>query len=280
MNLWHSKKPVRLALDLIQLYSRCGITRSAAALAYFLLLTLFPLLVCVSFFIGVFHLDLIHLLYELEGFLPARVFPLFEDYLSYASSVRSRPLFWASLFTILVSASAGLRVLFRTLDQLFDHTPRHPLLRFLFSPVLSLVLLLVIYGSIVILFTGNWFFLFLEARLPATLVRQLSLTGLGHLWGWIRYLLLFCAMLFLVLVVYWAGIPRGAVHTPALLTAAAAAALALVTCSALFSWFIDFSSRYTLVYGSLAGLIVLLAWLYFCGLTLLLVAAICRLLHR
>ena len=40
---------------------------------------------------------------------------------------------------------------------------------------------------------------------------------------------------------------------------------ALVACSVLFSWFIDMSSRYSLVYGSLASLIILLVWLYFCG---------------
>ena len=39
----------------------------------------------------------------------------------------------------------------------------------------------------------------------------------------------------------------------------------MVACSVLFSWFIDMSSRYSLVYGSLASLIILLVWLYFCG---------------
>ena len=42
-------------------------------------------------------------------------------------------------------------------------------------------------------------------------------------------------------------------------------ALAMVACSVLFSWFIDMSSRYSLVYGSLASLIILLVWLYLCG---------------
>ncbi|MFR6185414.1 MAG: YhjD/YihY/BrkB family envelope integrity protein [Lawsonibacter sp.] len=53
--------------------------------------------------------------------------------------------------------------------------------------------------------------------------------------------------------------------SPPLLSAAA-----LVACSVLFSWFIGMSSRYSLVYGSLASLIILLVWLYFCGNILLL----------
>jgi len=265
---------------LIHLYSKCGLTRSAAALAYFLLLTLFPLLVCISFFIGLFHVNLIHLLWGLEGFLPGHVLTLLEDYLLYAAASRSPPLFWAAMFTILLSASAGLRVLFRTMDQLFDRVPRHPLLRFFFSPVLALFLLLVIYGSIVVLFTGDWFFLFLEDRLPPALVRTISLAGLGRLWGWMRYLLLFCSMLFLVLAVYRVGIPRSRVRDADVLAAAAADSLSLVICSAVYSWFIGISSRYALVYGSLAGMVILLVWLYSCGVILLLGAAVCRLLSR
>ena len=59
-----------------------------------------------------------------------------------------------------------------------------------------------------------------------------------------------------------------------LLTAAAIAAA-----SVLFSWFIGMSSRYALVYGSLASLIILLVWLYLCGNILLLGAVIGRVLE-
>ena len=41
--------------------------------------------------------------------------------------------------------------------------------------------------------------------------------------------------------------------------------MALVAASILFSWFIGLSSRYALVYGSLASLIIMLVWLYLCG---------------
>ena len=50
--------------------------------------------------------------------------------------------------------------------------------------------------------------------------------------------------------------------------------------SALFAWFIGLSSRYALVYGSLASLIVLLVWLYLCSAILLAGAAAGRVLDR
>ena len=58
------------------------------------------------------------------------------------------------------------------------------------------------------------------------------------------------------------------------------AALAIVAASVLFSWFIGMSSRYALVYGSLASLIILLVWLYLCGNILLMGAVVGRVLEN
>ena len=39
----------------------------------------------------------------------------------------------------------------------------------------------------------------------------------------------------------------------------------MVVASAVFSFFIGMSSRYSLIYGSLASVIILLLWLFLCG---------------
>ena len=120
----------------------------------------------------------------------------------------------------------------------------------------------------------------LQSHLPPRLVALIPLDALAGLWRWMRYLLLFCCVLLLVLLVYRAGTPRGAVRTGILLCSALLAALAIVVSSAVFSWFIGISSRYALVYGSLASLIILLVWLYLCGNILLLGVVFGRVLDR
>ena len=65
--------PVALALEMAHTYIRVGVARSAAALSYFLILTLFPMLLCVNYFIGLFHLDLEQLLTALDQLLPAHL---------------------------------------------------------------------------------------------------------------------------------------------------------------------------------------------------------------
>ena len=122
----------------------------------------------------------------------------------------------------------------------------------------------------VVIFTGDWFFGLLQTHLPPRVVELIPLQALSGLWRWTRYLLLFFFFLLLVLVIYRVGTPRDRVGRRIVRGAALLASLAMVACSVLFSWFIGLSSRYTLVYGSLASLIILLVWLYFCGNILLL----------
>lgn len=275
-----SLPPVSFVLETVQAYLQVGAPRSAAALSYFLILTLFPLLMCVNYFIGLFHLDLENLLRSLDQILPAGVLVIMEDYLRYVADSQSSALLLASLVTILISASAGLRTLLATLDTLHGTRNVPVVRRVLFSILLSALFLLTIYLSVVVIFTGEWFFWLLEEQLPQRLVELLPLSILSGLWPWMRYLLLFCFVLLLVLIVYRAGTPQGAVRLPVVVVSSLVAALAMVAASVLFSWFIGMSSRYALVYGSLASLIILLVWLYLCGNILLLGAAAGRVLER
>ena len=269
--------PVLFVRDMVQTYGRLGVSRAAASLSYFLILTLFPLLVCVNFFIGLLELDPEAVFSALDSLLPRESLSIILDYLTYVSGVpqsQSTPLLLASLFTILLSASAGLRTLLKTMDELYQVRHVSSLRRVVVSVALSILFLLTIYLSIVVIFTGDWFFQLLEARLPSPLAELIPLRLLSQLWGWLRYLLLFFCVLLLVLAVYRMGTPpplrreKKVLRLTALLSAGA-----LVACSVLFSWFIGMSSRYSLVYGSLASLIILLVWLYFCG-NILLVGAV------
>ena len=77
--------PISFTLEAFSTYGRCGVAQAAAALSYFLILTLFPLLMCVNYFIGLFHLSLEQLLSGLDQVLPDQALAVMQDYLAYAS---------------------------------------------------------------------------------------------------------------------------------------------------------------------------------------------------
>lgn len=111
--------PISFTLEAFSTYGRCGVAQAAAALSYFLILTLFPLLMCVNYFIGLFHLSLEQLLSGLDQVLPDQALAVMQDYLAYASLNQSPAIVAAALVAIALSASAGLRALLLAMDKLY-----------------------------------------------------------------------------------------------------------------------------------------------------------------
>ena len=168
--------PISFTLEAFSTYGRCGVAQAAAALSYFLILTLFPLLMCVNYFIGLFHLSLEQLLSGLDQVLPDQALAVMQDYLAYASLNQSPAIVAAALVAIALSASAGLRALLLAMDKLYGLEHPGGLRRIALSVILSLLFLLTIYLSVVVIFTGDWFFHLLETHLPHPLLRLIPLS--------------------------------------------------------------------------------------------------------
>ena len=255
--------PVRFGLELAQLYFDRHVSRSAAALAYFLLLSFFPLLICVNAFISLLRLDVGAVLDAAAAILPQETLGILADYMGYITTNQSHALLLAGAGMTLFSASSAFRTLMRVMEELYGRTGYRGLRRVAASVAFSVLLLLTIYLAVAVLLTGEWLFTWLIRLL------DLPAEALPWEWQWFRFLLLFLLVFLFVLLTYRMAAPRGEPRPP-VLTGAFLAAGALVAATALFSWFIGLSSRYSLVYGSLASVIILLVWLYLCGSILIL----------
>ena len=263
------RSAVLFIVDMVRTAGRHSVPRSAAALAYFFLLSFFPMLLCINAFVGLFHVDAQQLIASVGRFLPPQASELARDYVQYLSRNQSPALLLVGIPGVLLPASAGLRVLLDTMDELYGHPRETGIKRIAASVLFSLLFLVTVYLSILVILTGDWFLRLMERMLPAELTALWDFSGVAHLWGWLRYVLLFCFVMLLVLALYRLGTPKQHVRPGPMLLSALLCALALVGASAVFSRFIAMSSRYSLLYGSLASLIILLLWLYLCGAILL-----------
>lgn len=262
--------------EIYRLYTRHNVPRAAGALAFFFVLSFFPLLLCLNMFVGLAHADVQQLLDWLVRVLPRQALELMGEYVDYAAQNQSPALLCAAISAIVLSASTALRVLLDTMDELYDHPRDTGLRRIVVSVGFSLLFLVTVYLSILVIFTGGWFLSWLGAVFPPQLAAVVNFSALSQLWRWLRYLLLFCFVMLLVLAVYRLGTPKEWTRLGPMVGSALLCALALVVASAVFSWLIGMSSRYSLLYGSLASIIILLLWLYLCGTILLLGAALNR----
>ena len=249
---------VSFVFELADLYFTKHISRSAAELAYFLILTFFPVLICINAFIGTLDLDVDAVLSGMESILPVEAMPVVGEYVGYITNNQSHGMLFAGVVMLLFSASAAMRALMNVMDDIYGRKSYTGLWQVVASVAFSVLFLFTIYLSMVVLLTGNWCFHLLERLF------HLDSVSLPWDWQWMRFLILFCLVLVFVLLVYRLSAPRGKPRPP-VLTGALVASAALVLFSMLFSVFIGLSSRYSLVYGSLASLIILLVWLYLCG---------------
>ena len=252
--IWNAR-PVRFIRDMVELYFEKRVSRSAAELAYFFILSFFPLIICVNALVGMLRLDIQSVLEVADTFIPAGVQNILTDYLGYIGGNQSG-LLTAGIIMTLFSASAAFRSLMNIMDDLYEQKRYEGLRQVAASVLYSVLLLVTIYVSGVVVLTGNWFFRLLERLLPFDLPETN--------WPWMRFVILFCLVLLLILIVYRLSAPRET-PPPPVFTGAFLAAIALVAASGLFSYFIGMSTKYSLVYGSLASVMILMVWLYLCG---------------
>lgn len=255
--LWNSSG-VRFVREMVEIYFEKHVARASAALVYWLILSLFPLLICVNVFIAALDVDPASVLSVLETILPAGLLGVVEEYLLYVTGNESPAMLIVGAATTIIFASAAMRSLMDIMDEIYERRSYSTVARFVASIIFSLLLLAAIYLSILVVLTGSRFFHALERRL-----------GLWWLSGlldrpWQKFFLLFGVVFLLVALVYLVAAPPGKPRAPVLL-GAVLASTALVVGSWVFSLFMGMSSRYSLIYGSLASVIILLLWLYLCG---------------
>jgi len=238
-------------------YFDCRGPQAAACLSYFVLLTVFPILICVSSILGLLHIDIVGLTASLERILPQAGLNVIRGYLSYVNLHQSTGFFFAGLVACWFSAAAAFRTITRVILDAYEDAEQSMVRGVINSILFPFALIGTLGLSIIVVVTGQRTVHALAARLPV-------LDSLLRLWSWSRYVLLFAVFLLFILAVLTMAAPRGTPRFPILISGLVSA-LALVVSSAVFSWFIGLSSRYSLVYGSLVSLIVLLLWLYLCG---------------
>lgn len=244
--------------DLVEVFLDRQISRSAAALSYYLTLTLFPMLIVVIDVLGRLPLDAKGVVSAISEVLPETTASLVGSYLIYVQLHQSTTMLTAAILTIVLAASAGFRGLLSVSQDIYGRFSfNSPLWGTVISFLFSLLLVVLIYLSFLVLLTGNWFLHFLQEHLPPSVY-------LPQEWPSMRLLILFgAAMLFLVLL-YWLIGPKGE-NRPTVVIGALLSAALLTLGTNWFSALIGISSRYSMVYGSLASIIILMMWLFFCG---------------
>lgn len=237
--------------------SRQRVSAHAASTGYFIVLSVFPLLVLVLSLLRYTGLQVETLLNLVEGFLPKALMPAARRLILTAYQSTSGTLVSLSAVTGLWSASRGIYGLLNGLNAIYEVEENRGYIRtrlvsmlytFLFLLMLVITLVLNVFG--------------------ASLLQMLPWTNAGLLrflwellnWRFLVMLLLQTALFSAVFMV----LPNRRNTFRASLPGAVLASLGWLIFSDLYSVYVQHFSGYANIYGSVYAVALSMLWLYFC----------------
>ena len=256
--------------ELVEIYVNNRVPRSAAELSYFLTLSIFPTLICVHAMLSKFLPGISLTLDELTGIVPSETLDIISDYLQYVAFHNSRTLLTAGVLGLATTSAAAFRSIHSILGDIQGVSRFRGVFALLFSFVFSLVFMAAIYFGIIVMVTGDWLIGYIGRVFP-------MIAGLA-LWNVLKFPLMLVIFILIIYGLYRITAPANIRGT--FFQGAVSAAILLVLVSVLFSWFISMSTRYPLIYGSLASIIIFMLWIYICGQILIMGNALNVVLRR
>ena len=256
--------------ELVEIYVNSRVPRSAAELSYFLTLSIFPTLICVHAMLSKFLPGISLTLDELTGIVPSETLDIISDYLQYVAFHNSRTLLTAGVLGMATTSAAAFRSIHSIMGDIQGVSRFRGIFALLFSFVFSLVFMAAIYFGIIVMVTGDWLIGYIGRVFP-------MIAGLA-LWNVLKFPLMLVIFILIIYGLYRITAPANIRGT--FFQGAVSAAILLVLVSVLFSWFISMSTRYPLIYGSLASIIIFMLWIYICGQILIMGNALNVVLRR
>lgn len=245
----------KIAADIVRRYFSHDVPRDSAALTYYLLFAIFPLLIFVSTLLGALKLDIASISSSLSQFIPADVLTIITGYLRFVTAHSSTELLLFSLvFSIWFPMRAVGCLLHSMRKAVGRDKPKSMIRSTVYNLLFTLWLIVSIAFSLVLIVVGR--------RALSLLGRFLTLSPLFiEAWNALRFVVLALVMAVLLMLLYMLSLGERrplAEALPGIITS-----LALwMGLSLLFSYYVENRARYAVLYGSIATTIVALVWLY------------------
>lgn len=227
----------------------------AAQLAYFFLLSLFPLLIFIVTLLPYTPLTEEDIFFVIKDFLPLESFTMIEKTLSEVMTNRSGGLLSVGIIGTLWSASKGMNAMMKSLNRAYQVEEERS---FVMTRGLAVVLTLAL------------IFLFMFALLIPVFGKQIGLfifSNLGlsehflSVWDLLRWsispVILFCVFFSIYYLAPSVRIPFKSTFPGAIFSS-----LGWIIVSFGFSYYVSTFGNYSATYGSIGGVVVLMLWFY------------------
>ena len=252
---------------MVRRYFDHHVGRDSAALTYYLLFAIFPLLIFLSNLVGMMSFDISQFLKGLHAIMPQEALDIIEQYLIYVSRDSSPRLLWFALvFSIYFPYRAAASLMVSVRRAYGEKAPTN-FLRYqikLLLYTLSLILLIII--TIALSVVGERVLNFVSGYLSNYITITLNDRTI-RLWSILRFALLGGIVFFPIALMY--GLAQESHRMNRIWPGVIFSMAMWLALSYLFSFYVENIARYSVIYGTLGAVIVLLLWLYLASMMLI-----------
>jgi membrane protein len=260
---YYMKNIILFLATLIKEVQEDELIPAANELTYKIILALFPFIIFLLTLIGYMELDTSLFMNKLYQGLPAELAEIFSVFVKEVLAVKRPSLLSTSLIFTLFSASSGFNSVMRGIHKAYGiKDSRFFLKQRAVSMILVLLFALLIALSMVMLVFNNHIYVLLTKYLPES-------EAFKYIFSFMGYFVTILFMLSGVMLINKLALSKKT-SFKSLLPGGLFTVILWLIASGGFNMYVSNFSRYSAVYGSLAGIILLMVWLNIISTVLLL----------
>jgi membrane protein len=252
-------------VSIYRLYSKAQIPFLAAQTSFFVILAFFPFIAFTLTLIKATQLDDTLFMQALFSFLPTSTYILTLQVLESAQANRNLFISIGGVVASLWPFSRAVASLIASINTIYGDEKRHPLKRLGLSLVLTAAFVLLVIVSTVLLLFGRYLgeVIFEYLGSPEEFIR---------IWDFLRYQFSVLIILLFFTILY-TTIPNRKQRISEIFPGAAFATISWLMLSFVFSIFMNRFFKFASIYGGIAGIILLIIWLFW-AMHILLIGAV------
>jgi membrane protein len=229
-------------------------------LSYRVLLAFFPFIIFLISLMGYLHLDTAIVLESIYGMFPYDVYRMLEIFVNETAYTRSPAILSTSIMFVLISSINGFRAVTRSINNAYDTEDRRSLPM---QAALSIILMLIFTMAIIVMLV---FLIF--GGLLWNLLHYIYVFETGVLNTVISGAISFVLLTIVIMLIYKLSCAKKLTMRN-VLPGAVFTVLSWIITSYLFGYFISNFSNVSAIYGSIAGIFILMIWLNLIAILLL-----------
>lgn len=243
--------------QMVERLKKGNITAFSAQAAFFIFISLVPFAMLLISLLSRLPISVESLNGGELAFISPQIADFIKKVISDSSQTYSGAIISVTTVVTLWSASKGTVAIVRGLDTVYGVTVKRNYIKLrLISLLYTFALVIILILTFALTVFGNSILEMISAAFPSTV-------GIAGVVGFLRWVVTLLLLVLFFMLIYTV-VPERKTKFMNELPGAVVSSLGWVGFSALFSFYIDNFANYVNIYGSLATIVILLLWLYFC----------------